>query len=174
MNAEKGIKSFMALGLLLSLLIVPPLAAQEEGLIRGLQDRIEAVAENVGRSCVSITTRARSPRPGATPFDDDFLDRLPPEFRDLLPRRRQPAQPDAPEQSPLVPRGLGAGVIISADGLILTNQHVIEGAEEIEVTLADGRSFDGKLIGSDPRSDLAVIKIEQENLPVAKIGRAHV
>ncbi len=145
-----------------------PVAAQEEQVIRALQDRIEAVAEDVGRSVVSITTRSRAGRQ-VGPFDEDLLERLPPEFRDLLPKRTPEGQGE-PGDSPLVPRGLGAGVIISAEGHILTNQHVIQDSEEIEVTLADGRSFPGKLVGADPRSDLAVIKIEQNDLPVATLS----
>ncbi len=65
----------------------------------------------------------------------------------------------------------GSGVIISADGYILTNRHVIDGAEKIEVTLFDGRSFTGTVIGSDARDDLALVKVEPDaDLPVAPLG----
>jgi serine protease Do len=66
--------------------------------------------------------------------------------------------------------GLGSGVIIDPEGIILTNHHVVEDAEEIKVTLADGRTFDGRLLGSDPTYDLAVVKIDGENLPYAVPG----
>jgi len=68
--------------------------------------------------------------------------------------------------------GLGSGVIIDAEGYILTNEHVISGAEKITVTLPDGRSFKGTVKGTDPRSDLAIIKIDAKNLPFAQLGNS--
>jgi serine protease DegQ len=68
--------------------------------------------------------------------------------------------------------GLGSGVIISPDGYILTNNHVVEGADEIEVVLADSRRARGKVIGTDPESDLAVLKVSLERLPVITLGSA--
>jgi len=67
-------------------------------------------------------------------------------------------------------RGLGSGVIVSKDGYILTNNHVIEDADDITVTLYDKRSFDAKIIGRDPLTEIAVIKIEGDDLPVARLG----
>ncbi|MCX7795969.1 MAG: trypsin-like peptidase domain-containing protein [bacterium] len=66
--------------------------------------------------------------------------------------------------------GAGSGVIITQDGYILTNNHVIEGAQQITVTLADGRTFDAKVVGRDPYTDIAVIKINATGLPAAKLG----
>jgi len=70
----------------------------------------------------------------------------------------------------LVNTGSGSGVIISSEGHILTNNHVVEGAASITARLADGRSFDAKLIGTDPRTDLAVVQIQAGNLPVAELA----
>lgn len=67
-------------------------------------------------------------------------------------------------------RGLGSGVIISDDGFILTNEHVVGDADKLSVTLADGREFTAEIKGSDPRADLAVIKIDAKNLPFAQLG----
>ena len=66
--------------------------------------------------------------------------------------------------------GLGSGVIISANGFIITNNHVVEGADELKVLLNDGREFIAKIIGTDPKTDVAVIKIDVENLPAATLA----
>ncbi len=66
--------------------------------------------------------------------------------------------------------GLGSGVIVHRDGYVLTNNHVIRGADEIKVTLSDKREFKGKVVGVDPKTDLAVVKIDADNLPVIELG----
>ena len=66
--------------------------------------------------------------------------------------------------------GLGSGVIVTSDGYVLTNNHVVEGADELKITLADDRDFIGKVIGSDPKTDIAVLKIEGENLPTVTLA----
>ena len=78
----------------------------------------------------------------------------------------------APQQynSPTVPAGVGSGFIFDDQGHILTNNHVVEGAQQLRVTLPDGRSFDANPVGTDPQTDLAVIQIKGDNLPVAQIG----
>ncbi len=73
-------------------------------------------------------------------------------------------------QSPQIERGLGSGVIIEANGTILTNNHVVNGATQVKVDLPDKRTFDAKVIGTDPASDLAVLKIEANNLPTLPLG----
>ncbi len=92
-------------------------------------------------------------------------------FRRFFPQP-QPGQPQrpGPRGDRQVPRGLGSGFIISPDGYIMTNHHVVDGSEQITVTLADKREFSAKLIGSDQRTDVAVLKIEASGLPSVKIG----
>ena len=68
--------------------------------------------------------------------------------------------------------GLGSGVIVTSDGYIVTNNHVIEGADKLEVTLNDNRSFNARIIGTDPTTDLALVKIECDNLPTVKFGNS--
>ncbi|MBT3066018.1 DegQ family serine endoprotease [Rhodoferax sp. U11-2br] len=80
--------------------------------------------------------------------------------------RNQQQQPRDEEQ----PRGVGSGFILTADGMIMTNAHVVEGADEVVVTLTDKREFKAKIIGSDKRSDVAVVKIEATGLPAVKVG----
>lgn len=101
---------------------------------------------------------AQTRKGAAHPFLDDPLFRR--FFGDAFPPRRQ-----GPEQT-----GLGSGVIVSSDGLILTNHHVIEGADQIEVALADGRRASARIIGTDPESDLAVLRVKLDGLPAAEFG----
>ncbi|MGK7935311.1 MAG: HhoA/HhoB/HtrA family serine endopeptidase [Xenococcaceae cyanobacterium] len=97
--------------------------------------------------------------------------KLPPIFND--PYFRQffgDRLPQTPERR--VERGTGSGFIISADGVILTNSHVIDGADKVTVTLTDGRAFPGEVIGTDPITDMAVVKIAAQNLPTATLGNS--
>jgi len=80
-------------------------------------------------------------------------------FGDRLPERQEPVS------------SLGSGVIVSAEGYILTNHHVVDGADEIEVALTDGRKANAKVVGSDPETDLAVLKITLKELPAITLGR---
>jgi serine protease Do len=84
--------------------------------------------------------------------------------RQPLPRNHP--QPQDGEQ----PRGVGSGFILSTDGMIMTNAHVVDGADEVIVTLTDKREFRAKIIGADKRSDVAVVKIEATGLPSVKVG----
>ncbi|NEP37483.1 HhoA/HhoB/HtrA family serine endopeptidase, partial [Moorena sp. SIO3B2] len=69
-------------------------------------------------------------------------------------------------------QGTGSGFILSSDGRLITNAHVVEGTEEVKVTLKDGRSFDGQVVGTDPVTDVAVVKIEATDLPTVNLGKA--
>ena len=75
-----------------------------------------------------------------------------------------------PQPNEHVERGTGSGFIVSDDGQICTNAHVVAGADQVSVTLKDGRTFAGKVLGSDPLTDVAVVKIEADNLPVVQLG----
>src|SRR5262249_40146338 len=108
-----------------------------------------------------VTIRVEG-RARITPTGDT---QLPPELGDLFGRQfRMPQQPRGRQ------RGVGSGVIVSQDGYILTNNHVIESADDIRVELHDRRSFRGKLVGTDPATDLAVVKIDAKALPTVPIG----
>jgi serine protease Do len=111
------------------------------------------VVSRVAPAVVTIHSARRVREPQQFPFMSD------PFFRQFFGDR-----PQAPRGGQEV-RGLGSGVIVTADGYCLTNHHVIDGAESISVELADRRSFDAKVIGSDPPSDLAVLKIDGHDLP---------
>jgi serine protease Do len=73
-----------------------------------------------------------------------------------------------PDQAPM--RGIGSGFIVSPDGYILTNAHVVDGAKEVQVKLTDRREFTAKVVGTDPKSDVALVKIDAANLPVVHVG----
>lgn len=110
---------------------------------------------------VNVEQRAKAPTGGGGGRGEiPFLDN--PMFRDLIPQ--QPQQPQRPS------RGIGSGVIVSADGRILTNNHVVEGADKINIELNDNRTYEAKIVGTDPPSDLAVLKIEAQNLPFLNLG----
>lgn len=126
-------------------------------------------AESTINGVVSIksyaTPRGYSRQQGGGFFDDPFF-----EYFFGSPggsRRSQPQQQEQPKQQPL---GLGSGVIISNDGYIVTNNHVIDEAERLEVTLNDNRTFDATVVGADPTTDLALIKIDTKDLPVIPMG----
>ena len=109
-----------------------------------------------------------SPFGSNSPFDqfnNDFFERF---FRNRQPQR-SPDQRSSPRQK-FHQEGQGTGFIINSDGYILTNNHMVDGVDRIRVTLADGRQFTAKSIGTDPQSDLGVIKIEASNLPVLPLG----
>ncbi|MBC8006550.1 MAG: DegQ family serine endoprotease [Prolixibacteraceae bacterium] len=88
-------------------------------------------------------------------------------------RRFGPQGPQGPQGGPGVQRGLGSGFIVSPDGIVITNAHVVADASEITVKLTDRREFEAKVLGVDKRTDIAVLKIEAKNLPAVKIGRAN-
>jgi Do/DeqQ family serine protease len=85
---------------------------------------------------------------------------------------RQFQLPQGQNRRPQVERGVGSGVLVSADGSILTNHHVVEGAEKITVLMSDNRSYEAKIVGTDQPSDLAVVKIEATNLPYLNLGNS--
>jgi Do/DeqQ family serine protease len=97
--------------------------------------------------------------------------RIPEEFNDPFFRRFFGSQTPSPSQR-RVERGTGSGFIISADGRILTNAHVVDGADTVKVTLKDGRSFVGKVMGKDKVTDVAVVKIQSNNLPTVTLGNS--
>jgi Do/DeqQ family serine protease len=114
-------------------------------------------AKRAAPAVVSVTA-SRAPARGAQGDD--------PWFRFFFGER---ANPNDPRQRQV---GLGSGVIVSPEGYLLTNNHVIEGADDIEVQLVDGRKAKARLVGTDPDSDVAVLKIELERLPVIAFGSA--
>jgi serine protease Do len=135
---------------------------------RELPDFTRLVEEQGGAVVNISTTQAvrRSALPQVPGMEDDEVMEF---FRRFVPRQ-PPGQ--GPERGPGRPesRSLGSGFILSNDGYILTNAHVVDGADEINVKLTDKREFKAKVIGADKRTDVALIKIEGASLPVVKFG----
>jgi serine protease Do len=153
-----------------SVALVPLTSAVAQ--VRALPDFTDLV-EQVGPSVVNIRTLEKvAERSGAgSPGEEEMLEffrrfGLPiPNTPRPTPRPNRP-QPQDEEQ----PRGVGSGFILSTDGLIMTNAHVVDGADEVIVTLTDNREYKAKIIGTDKRSDIALVKIEAKGLPAVKVG----
>jgi serine protease Do len=122
--------------------------------LQDLSEAFAAVAEHVKPTVVYI----RSQRTEST-----TRQRVPPGMERFFPRFRQP---------PDIEQGSGSGFIVSSDGYILTNNHVVEGAEQVTVRLLDRREFKAKVIGSDPNTDVAVVKIDAKGLPPISLGNS--
>jgi serine protease Do len=134
-----------------------------------LPDFTELV-ERVGPSVVNIrTTERRGSATGSGEIDPNMEDFFR-HFGIPLPGRPDPHHAPRNNDSEPQQRGVGSGFILSADGYVLTNAHVVEGAEEVIVTLTDKREFKARIVGADKRSDVAVVKVEATGLPAVKIG----
>lgn len=141
-------------------------------LVSGLPDFTNLV-EQVGPGVVNIeTTIVRSNRQarGAGPGPGD--DEMPEFFRRFFgPDFQMPGQPGGDDEGPSIRgRGMGSGFIISPDGYVLTNHHVVADAGEVKVKLGDRREFTAKVIGSDQQYDVALLKIDAKNLPTVRVG----
>jgi serine protease Do len=139
---------------------------------RTLPDFTDLV-EQVGPSVVNIRTVEKvAARSGAGGGADEEMLEFFKRFGLPMPNMpRQAPRPNRPQpQEEDQPRGVGSGFILSSDGLIMTNAHVVEGADEVIVTLTDKREFKAKLIGADKRSDVALVKIDAVGLPAVKVG----
>lgn len=127
-----------------------------QSILNALSNAFSDVAEKVTPSVVTISTetviKGRQVSPYWFPFDDFFGQRMP--------------------EREFTQQGLGSGVIVQADGVILTNNHVVDKADNIVVKLMDGRQFKAEVKGTDSRTDLAVLKIDASNLPSISIGNS--
>ena len=146
----------------------PALAQSEEDLT--LLDRtakaFSSVVKKAGPAVVHVSVEKPGKSLGQLPsdlFSDPFFERFfGPQFK----------HPRVPDKNKFRQQAAGSGFIIASDGYILTNNHVIDEAEKITVRLADKREFEAKVIGADPQSDVAILKIEGTNLPVLPLGNS--
>jgi Do/DeqQ family serine protease len=134
---------------------VPPTAITPAGDPNFVSKVVDRVGPAVVRIDSSRTVSSRIPNASNDPF-----------FRQFFGSQ----MPSAPSQQ--VERGVGSGFIVGADGRIITNAHVVAGVDTVNVTLRDGRSFQGKVLGADPVTDVAVVKIEATNLPIVSLSNS--
>jgi Do/DeqQ family serine protease len=144
---------------------VPPVTGR--ALPAGTRDSYADIVKAVAPAVVTIRVEGKA---AATPTQfqggDDFFRRFFGGDDEDQPNRRR-VVPRTQRQ-----RGLGSGVVMTTDGYILTNNHVVEGADKIHVDLSDGRTLEGKVIGTDKPSDLALIKVDGASLPTAPLGNS--
>jgi len=148
-----------------------PPAAHAQAPQAVLPDFTELV-ERVGPAVVNIRTleRGRAARQASLEMDEN-LEEFFRRFGIPLPGRPDPRRgaPPGTDEEP-TQRGVGSGFILSADGFVMTNAHVVEGADEVIVTLTDKREMNARIVGSDRRTDVAVVKIDATGLPVVRVG----
>jgi serine protease Do len=157
---------FVALTLLTALSVWPALLHAQS-----LPDFTELV-ERVGPAVVNIRTleRGRQASAGGGAEVDPNVEEFFRRFGIPLPGRPDPRRgPRGGDEEPQQ-RGVGSGFILSADGFVMTNAHVVDGADEVLVTLTDKREFKARIVGADRRTDVAVVKVEATGLPFVKIG----
>ena len=142
-----------------------PVVAAQQGAALAIAPDFAGITERQGPAVVNIRVIGK-PSAGPQGFDG-----MPPEMREFFKRFGDPRgmQPRQPEGRPM--RGQGSGFIISSDGLILTNAHVVQDAEEVTVKLTNRSEYKAEVLGSDPRTDVAVLKIDAKDLPTVKLGR---
>jgi serine protease Do len=121
-----------------------------QDLARSRRTAIVTAAARLAPAVVSVNVLRREQRQAQDPFDLFFM----------------------PRGSEQVVEGYGSGFIVSPDGVVITNQHVTQGAEQIVVTMRDGRDFPAKVLGEDPQTDIAVLKLDATGLPTAPLGKS--
>lgn len=126
-----------------------------------------ALVEEQGDAVVKISVLSTTPAAGNSGIPGFDPEQIPEQFRRFFEQL-----PQNPAPQPRQGSGFGSGFIISEDGYVITNAHVVDNASEIRVGLQNRREYDATLVGSDPASDIALLKLEAEDLPVVKIGNS--
>ena len=171
------VRSTMSLNKLMASIFVTMLVIASPAIsAKELPDFTELVEKN-GAAVVNVSTKAKAGRQRGQQLEENDLNEF---FRRFMPPdanpRSNPNTPRRPRQNtpepetPLRDLGVGSGFIISADGYVITNAHVVKNADEVTVTLTDKREFKAKVIGADERTDVAVLKIDATGLPKLSMG----
>lgn len=175
-----GLAMALAVTTTVALMPAKPVVAQSAPQPRSLPDFTELV-DQVSPAVVNIRTteRARGAAPGAGPGAGPNGGQMDEEMQEFFrrffgvpmpngPRQQRPSPRGGGEEE--TPRGVGSGFILTADGFVMTNAHVVEDASEVIVTLSDRREFKARIVGADKRTDVAVVKIEATGLPFVRMG----
>jgi len=170
MTSKTGSTFLPALLIAGAALVLAPVAVAapvpiQAPLVSGLPDFTDLI-DKVGPAVVNIRTTDRVRLGQGLPGDEEMQEFLRRFFGQQIPRGRR--APGGQEEE--VQRGVGSGFIISGDGFVLTNAHVVAGADEVTVTLTDRREFKAKVLGVDKRSDVALLKVNAGNLPYLRTG----
>jgi len=177
-NKKKFPLYFVSSTFFLVLLFIAPLSAFAEDkdsidTLRRMGKAFASIAEKASPAVVGLKTEKTVTQQSIfdeSPFGEQF-DPFNDDFFDFFFRRRSPRSPrQSPPQRKRQQIAQGSGFIISSDGYILTNNHMVDEAEKVEIELADERKFTAEIIGTDPESDVAVVKIDAEDLPFLKLA----
>jgi len=145
--------------ILITLLLPADLNASDIGVAKALSNAFADIAEDVSPSVVTITSEHVYKHPALDQYKG---------FQEMFPKQLWPFLPDGNRE--MKSTSLGSGIIISKDGYILTNNHVVEKGENIKVQFSDNKEYDAEVIGADPKTDVALIKVDAKNLKPIKMG----
>ncbi|ERT07734.1 putative serine protease HtrA [Lyngbya aestuarii BL J] len=154
-NAQSGAETLLKSSIIPATETIP----EPNNAIQMPSNFVAAVVQEVGSAVVRIDAQRTVKNQVPEAFNDPFFRRF---FGDQI--------PNIPEKQ--IQSGTGSGFIIDSKGEMITNAHVVDGASKVTVTLKDGREFEGKVVGTDPVTDVAVIHIEADNLPTIKLGNS--
>ena len=156
---KRHILNIIPLFLVLMVMPVNTADASDISIAKSLSNAFADISEKVSPSVVTITSEQVFKHPAMDQFKG---------YQDMLPKQLWPFLPDTDRE--MRSTSLGSGVIISKDGYIITNNHVIEKGENIKVQLSDNTELDAKVIGADPKTDVALIKVDAKNLRPIRMG----
>jgi len=174
---KKSIQNKVTISILSAGLMTGSLSAAEPSealkLAQQLNQAFVEVAETVSQSVVVVRV-AKKPGNAQGQFrTNPFFDQLPEDFRKYFEQQpEQPEQPNRPRSREPIFDGQGSGLVYRADGIIMTNRHVVEGADKVKIVFKDGKEYDGEVLGVDRESDIAVVKIDATGLIPAKMGNS--
>ena len=170
--------TILSAGLLGGMVADSPVRAAEPSealkLAQQLNQAFVEVAESVSKSVVVVRVASKPQARGAfgNPFNSPFFDQLPEEYRKFFERQQEQREEQPRRSRPRGPiyDGQGSGLVYREDGIILTNRHVVENADKVQIVFQGGKAYDGEVLGVDRQSDIAVVKIDATGLTAAKMG----
>lgn len=145
--------------IMIAIILPMSLNASDIGVAKAFSKAFADIAEEVSPSVVTITSEYVYKHPAVEQYKG---------FQEMLPKQFWPFLPDGDRE--MKSTSLGSGIIISKDGYILTNNHVVEKGENIKVKISDNKEYDAEIIGGDPKTDVALIKVDAKNLTPLKMG----